>query len=245
MSNVASPPPASARRPDYGIDAPTLVRNLAGIGVACLVVGALFHSGVGMTFVVPGVCLVLTALVMVLASKVFKLRKRDRMLDRLHLRGDERALDLGCGKGLLLIGLAKRLPHGHAVGADIWLTVDQSGNDPKATMRNAEIEGVAERVETVTADLRKLPFEDGSFDVVTSTWAIHNIEDHRGRMQAVREAWRVLKPGGRLVVADIGATQEYVEVLRGLTGEIVREGPTFEFVIPTMTIWATKPALVI
>ena len=243
MSNAASP--VSAKRPDYGIDAPTLVRNLAGLGLACSIVGLLFGSGLGSVFLLPGICLLLTSGLMVLASKVFKLKKRDTMLGRLHLRGDEQALDLGCGRGLLLVGLAKRLPRGRAVGVDIWQKVDQSGNDPAATLRNAEIEGVADRIETVTADLRKLPFDDESFDVIVSSWAIHNIEDPRGRSQAAREAWRVLKPGGRIAVADLSGAKEVLNVFQGLTNDIERVGPTFEFLIPTITVWATKPSLVI
>lgn len=165
--------------------------------------GVLFRSSIGTVFLTSGVCLLTTAGIMVLGSKVFKTKKRDRILGQLRLSGDERALDLGCGRGLLLVGLAKRLPHGKAVGVDIWQACDQSGNCEAAAIKNAEIEGVADRIECVTADLRKLPFDDENFDVIVSSWAIHNIEDGRRRAQAAREAWRVLKPGGRIVIADL------------------------------------------
>jgi cyclopropane fatty-acyl-phospholipid synthase-like methyltransferase len=67
---------------------------------------------------------------MIWDSKVGKLWARDRLLDGLELRGDETVLDVGCGRGLLLIGAAKRLTTGKAPGVDIWQAEDLSGNLP-------------------------------------------------------------------------------------------------------------------
>ena len=80
-------------------------------------------------------------------------------------------------------------------------------------------EGVADRVELQTADMRKLPFEDGSFDVVVSSLAIHNVPGAGERAKALREAARVLKKGGRLMIADIRHTSDYARELEacGLT----------------------------
>ena len=130
-----------------------------------------------------------------------KLRIWERELDQAGLKGDEQLLDLGCGRGAVLIAAARRLPSGRATGADRW-TVDQSGNGPEATLANAAAAGVAGRVEVRTADMTALPFPDASFDVVTSAMAIHNIPSAEGRYRAVDEAMRVLRPGGRLLVAD-------------------------------------------
>lgn len=126
----------------------------------------------------------------------------ERELDRLGLSGDERLLDLGCGRGAVLIEAARRLPRGRAVGADLW-THDQSGNGAEATLANAVAAGVADRVEIHTADMTSLPFADASFDVVTSALAIHNIPAQQDRYRAVDEALRVLRPGGQLLIADI------------------------------------------
>jgi ubiquinone/menaquinone biosynthesis C-methylase UbiE len=130
-----------------------------------------------------------------------KLRIWERELDRAGLRGNEQLLDLGCGRGAVLIAAARRLPSGRAVGADRW-TRDQSGNSPEVTLANAAAAGVADRVEVHTADMTALPFPDGSFDVVTSALAIHNIPTPGGRYRAVDEAMRVLRPGGQLLIAD-------------------------------------------
>lgn len=131
-----------------------------------------------------------------------KLRIWRRELDQAGLKGDERLLDLGCGRGAVLIEAARRLPTGHAVGVDLWSGKDQSGNRPEVTLANAAAAGVADRVEVQTADMTALPFADGSFDVVTSALAIHNIPSPEARYRAVDEAMRVLRPGGQLIVAD-------------------------------------------
>ncbi|MFI1158343.1 class I SAM-dependent methyltransferase [Streptomyces sioyaensis] len=128
----------------------------------------------------------------------------EELLDELELRGDEQLLDLGCGRGAVLLAGARRLPKGRAVGVDLWRGVDQSGNAQSATSRNAQAEGVHSRVELRTGDLRDVPFSEGEFDVVLSSLAIHNIKDVEGRRRAVAEAVRVLRPGGRLVIVDIG-----------------------------------------
>src|SRR5262245_46378577 len=70
----------------------------------------------------------------------------DAILDRLRLGGDERVLDMGCGRGAVLTAVARRLTAGHATGVDIWNALDQSGNDRRVTAHNAELEGVAGRV---------------------------------------------------------------------------------------------------
>ena len=136
------------------------------------------------------------------------------ILSGLGLRGDERLLDLGCGRGAVLLAAAKLIPAGQAVGVDIWSATDQSGNSPTATERNAAMEGVADRVEIKTADIRSLPFPAASFDVVLSSMAIHNIRESDGRAEALDEALRVLRNGGTLAIVDFMVVGQYVEHLR-------------------------------
>ena len=108
---------------------------------------------------------------------------------------------------------AERLPRGRAAGVDLWSTTDQSGNAEQVTRQNAALEGVAERVELHTADMRQLPFDDSSFDVVVGSLAIHNVPGAGERARALREAARVLKKGGKLVIADIRHTRVYAREL--------------------------------
>ena len=135
------------------------------------------------------------------------------ILDELGLRGDEHVLDIGCGRGAVLLLAAERVPGGRAVGADIWLSRDQSGNSRASTERNALLEGVSDRVELVHADARDLPFDPGTFDIVMSSLVFHNIAGDDGRDRALREAVRVLHPGGQLRIVDFLAGR-YLEPLR-------------------------------
>jgi SAM-dependent methyltransferase len=232
-------------RADYGIDAPGVVRNFFLLAGACFVAAGL-AAWLLPWLLFPPLCVGLTfglqGGVMLWGSKVGKLRLRDRVLDALALRGDERVLDAGCGHGLLLLGAARRLTKGKAVGIDLWQKEDQAGNSREATMENARREGVADRVELHDGDARDMPFPDGSFDVVVSSWVIHNIYDRQGRTKALREIVRVLKSPGRLALVDIRHTTDYADELRkaGLR-QVKRSSPNFLFVIPSHVVTAEKP----
>lgn len=140
----------------------------------------------------------------------------NRILDCLRLRGDEEVLDMGCGRGAVLTAVARRLTTGRVTGVDIWNTKDQSGNAKSVTLRNASLEGVGNRVQIDTGDMRALPYPDETFDLVVSSLAIHNIRSNADRKLAIVEGYRVLKPGGRMVIADIRATAIYEDALRTL-----------------------------
>lgn len=221
---------------DYGIDAPGVVRNLGVLG-GLLLVGSIFWPKPYL--ITPGVFLFGTAVIMFLGSKVFKLRFRDKVLDEIEFKGKEHVLDVGCGRGLMLIGAAKRVPNGFAEGVDLWRTADQYGNSTTATKKNIEAEGV-DNVRLHTADMKRLPFPDQNFDVVLSSWAIHNIPDVAGRKIAIGEIYRVLRYGAQAVLVDIGKPKQYAEWLRALGCDAEVSGPNFMFVTPTWTVSATK-----
>ncbi|HKE16048.1 MAG TPA: class I SAM-dependent methyltransferase [Kofleriaceae bacterium] len=238
------------RRGKYGIDAPYVPLVFAASGAA-LVAFAGWRAGAGpwsIAALIGGLWCLFNAASFLYTTRAGKFAVWAGILRELGLRGDERVLDMGCGRGAVLLLVARLLPRGRAVGVDLWSAVDQSGNRPDTTLRNAGLEGVAERVELHTGDMRELPFPDGSFDLVVSSLAIHNIADAAGRSRAVEQAARVLKPGARLLIADFRATREYAARLRELGMQGVSErrlGWRFWYGNPwaaTRLVTATRPA---
>ncbi|MGC4379443.1 class I SAM-dependent methyltransferase [Fictibacillus sp. Mic-4] len=207
---------------NYGIDAPSIVRNFLVIGslfiIAIICLSPFSDSTfikfcIGLFFIVAFICLA-EGFLMIYSSKVGKYKQCAKLIDLLELNGHENVLEIGPGRGLVLIAVAKRLTTGKAVGVDLWRTIDQSGNSPEVTLANATLEGVSDKIELVTGDARHLPFENDSFDALISCLAIHNIPEREGRKKALNEALRVLKPGGKFAILDFTKTKEYVEVLQ-------------------------------
>lgn len=222
----------ASTKPDYGLDAPHMVRRLFSRGLWTLAIGAaVFFVNRGES---PGPAQMLLAVLatmsagflatagfMVWSSRVGKLKVRDRLLDALALEGDEKVLDVGCGRGLMAIGAAKRLKTGKVTGIDLWSAEDLSGNSVEAAKENAKVEGIGDKVRFENGDARKLVYPDGQYDVVVSSLAIHNIGEREGRAQAVREMYRVLKPRGRLLIFDIFHAGQYAQILRECEAEDV------------------------
>ncbi|BBY07144.1 class I SAM-dependent methyltransferase [Mycobacterium noviomagense] len=249
---------AAARKGEYGIDGAfhTLSAPVQGVGIAVESAGLLLWAGVSLArgrravaalAGASGVTMIANTALYLHATRVGKFAVWDEILDQLRLRGDETLLDLGCGRGAVLLAAAKRLPCGHAIGIDLW-RADQTDNSPTATMINAELENVADRVEVRTADMTALPFADESFDVVVSSLAIHNISSRDGRRLALMEAVRVLRPGGRLAIADLWETRQHARQLRELGwGDVQRRNLGWRMWYggpwaATRLVTATKPA---
>jgi SAM-dependent methyltransferase len=242
---------AEPTKADYGLDAPGVVVGNAVAGVAALTGAGIGWAVlrrrrrvpaaiVGGWLAVWGMAAVAQAGLMVRSSRAGKLRERDRLLDRLPWRGDERVLDVG--RGLLLIGAAQRLVTGRAVGLDLWRTRDQAGNEPAATIANAQAEGVAERVELCDGDARQLPFNEQTFDVVVASMALHNLPGPAGRAAAIDEIVRVLKPGGWVAILDFRNTEQYAAALAAAGfGDVHRSQRRFGMYPPVRVVTATKP----
>jgi SAM-dependent methyltransferase len=253
MVTIMPQSPSSA--PDYGLDAPTVVRNLAIGAIACIAASLLLFSA-ARTINGPlatvlllwgafaGASMGIVALLMARSSRIGKLKERDHLLDSLGLAGNEVVLDVGCGRGLLVVGAATRLATGKVIGLDLWNPRDQQGATPETLAAKARIEGVSHRLEVKTGDMQDIPLPDSSVDVVVSSLAIHNIESRAGRAQAVREIARVLRPGGRVALLDFQATAEYQASLRSLGWQDVERSPLRWGMFPPIRIVkGTKPTV--
>lgn len=201
-----------------GLDAPAVVRNLLLAAALCWLL-ALLAQWPAMPLrihglVWPACSFTLGALWMIYYSARGKRRLARRWLDRLDWHGEERVLDVGCGQGLLSREAARRVPRGRVTGVDIWSAEDLSGNTPERLRLRTEAEGWDELMDIHTADMRHLPFAEGTFDRIVSAAAIHNLPRTEDRRQALDEIVRVLAADGQIVIHDIRHLGFYARQLR-------------------------------
>ena len=116
-----------------------------------------------------------------------------RLVDLVALQPADRVLDVGAGSGVVTVAVAKQIaPPGMVVGIDL------SEGMLEVARGNARAAGLDERIQLRKMDAEHLEFEDGSFDAVVSLFALLHFPDPA---RALREMCRVVKPGGRVVVA--------------------------------------------
>ena len=214
------------KRGNYGLDSPIIVASLLTLGIVFLLLGLAVHSWWRWVWHVFAGYLLSGAAGMVFYSKAGKLALGERLFDKIPWRGDEKVLDVGCGRGLLTVGAARRLSSGSVVGVDVWNRGAVSGNSAQSVLENARIEGVEDKVEVKEGDARQLPFKDGAFDVVVSNFVVHEMKSRADRERMMRETARVLKPGGRIALVDFIFTDECVQDLRkcGVAAGRTRDG---------------------
>lgn len=130
---------------------------------------------------------------------------KDAMMDWLAPRGHQRLLDVAGGTGDVALRFLKRAPEASAVVLDMTEPMLDAGR------KRAGGSGLADRVEWVVGDAMSLPFPDSAFDVCTISFGIRNVTRIG---DALAEAFRVLRPGGRLVVLEFSRVT--VPVLQGI-----------------------------
>lgn len=122
---------------------------------------------------------------------------KTRTVELAQLKPDDNVLDFGCGTGTLLQLLREKHPDAECSGVD---------NDPRMLQVAKEKLWGIPKVQLVEYAGHSLPFTDNSFNVVVSTWVFHHLTNGQ-KTQAFTEIHRVLKPHGKLVVADWGKPQ--------------------------------------
>jgi SAM-dependent methyltransferase len=126
---------------------------------------------------------------------------RNLVVEHLDWDGEGKVLDIGCGNAPLAIELAKRYPSAHVTGIDYWGGMWEYSK--AVCERNAEIEGVAGRMNFQKASAATLPFEDEYFDAAVSNLVFHEVGDVKDERELIKEALRVVKTGGAFAFQDL------------------------------------------
>ena len=122
-------------------------------------------------------------------------RLRAGLIERAGITAGQQVLDVGCGSGDLLMSVASAVPGAALTG------LDPDGIALGRAARKAAAAGIGITLIRGYAD--DLPLEDAFFDQVVSTLAVHHLDDE-ARIKFAGEAFRVLKPGGRVTILDFG-----------------------------------------
>jgi SAM-dependent methyltransferase len=235
-------------KPAYGPIFSKLARRclLGGaLGIAAGILLTMYGTGVvgalGSLLFAIGFIFFVLGLLVIFSNRRGKYIMRDRLLGGLRLEGNEKILDVGCDRGILLIGAAKHLPKERAVGLNVWSQYDFSDDYVSAAFTNAEVEGVKNRIEIKDGPMRKMPFSKNHFDIVISGSAIHHIDSAEGRNKAILEIVRVLKPGGRAALMDSQYSHEYKKYLSEAGMKNVQvTGLSFQMFPPVRIVTAHK-----
>lgn len=141
------------------------------------------------------------------------------IVTKVNSDGKGKILDIGTGSGSLIIKLAKTFPKSFLTGVDYW-----GGNweySKSQCQQNAKIEGVSDKIDFLKASAAKLPFTDNEFDTIVSCLTFHEVKDRENKTEVIKEALRVLKPGGKFIFLDLfmdekifGDEKELLNVLK-------------------------------
>jgi len=129
------------------------------------------------------------------------------ILDNLAQSTPANALDIGTGNGVLTLKLAQKFPTAQVIGLDYWgKNWEYSRANCEANARTAK---VADRVRFVKGDAATLEFNDASFAAVVSNLTFHEVKSAPQKREVIREALRVLQPGGTFTFVDYFYDSQY------------------------------------
>jgi SAM-dependent methyltransferase len=138
-----------------------------------------------------------------------------------------KVLDIGSGSGRTTVMVLRARPATHVTALDNFSADYIRNNGPDLLKRNVRTAGLDDaRVDVVTADMRKMPMPDGSFDAVVSSYAIDHL-NRQGIREALHETARVLKPEGEFLLSIVAADGWMRFVYGPLLAHMRRAGPDF------------------
>jgi arsenite methyltransferase len=223
---------------DYEMRVPHIFQMVGLLGIMAILASIVWMrispTNYGIVGIIVGMVLLLPTILTLFVTRFAnnrRFRVRDGIVHHAELKGHEQVLDIGVGSGITLFGLAKQLTTGKGIGIDIY-DPNAGGGTPDIFWKNAQKEGIKDRVELKNMDARNMTFANASFDVVVSTFAFHHIGNAEARRKASQEIMRVLKPGGKVFVYDGGfALGELEQVMRESGMQVHRHGEQFALVM--------------
>lgn len=196
--------------------------------------------GLRVIFVLFTVVLAVAAVYFTICHNLFSYDGKEKLQERIvnyvvaHLElpeGGRTLLDIGCGSGVISIKAAKKFPDAAVTGVDYW----GKGWDyaKQQCERNAELEGVKERITFQNGDAGNLNFPDAAFDGAISNFVFHEVRTQPDKRQVVKEALRVIKKGGSFSFHDLFLDRSLYGNIDDMLEELRREGITQIQFIPT------------
>jgi ubiquinone/menaquinone biosynthesis C-methylase UbiE len=152
-----------------------------------------------------------------------------RALDAAAVAPGDRVLDVGTGTGALALAVAGNTSAGRIVAIDPTRAMLEQARE------NAARADLAERVSLCCGSAEAFPFRDSSFDVVLTSMAMHHTDVRR----TLGEMARVLRPGGRLAIADVSRNPRW----KGLVGLLLRAAMAIYHLIATRSLAITRAEL--
>ncbi len=150
---------------------------------------------------------------------------QNRVLDYVlsHFEFDKgNILDIGCGSGALSIKTIKKFPSACVTGMDYWGT--EWNYAKEQCEKNAELEGVADRVAFQKGDAAKLDFPDEHFDGAVSNFVFHEVKGQPDKRLVVKEALRVVKKGGMFAFHDLFLEKHFYGNIEEFISELKNDG---------------------
>lgn len=178
---------------------------------------------------VLGVVALVMAVYMLICHETFAFGKgnmmagvHEHLVEHLDWNGEGRLLDIGCGAAALTVRCAKAFPKAQITAMDYW---GAEWNYAKEQCeRNAQIEGVADRISFQKGDAAKLDFPDETFDAAVSNFVFHEVRTAKDKRDVVREALRIVKKGGVFSFQDMFSQKALYGDMEQFVRELKAEG---------------------